>query len=212
MKSPSYCSSSRAEVCRVGYALNSKKLRRAASVRSDGKDGKISNVWRGGGLADILEIEPDMATVEELVQFALWDAEMEPDQPYFHVIIHKLTEDIDRVESIAKLKALDAYLTQHPSTIIVDPIAAVQKVVNRARTCQHLRSIETKLGAACPFSQPKFIIVNKEKNDEDVLKELAIQNMVFPLICKPLEACGTPNSHSMVQYSPMLIICLTLAL
>lgn len=49
------------------------------------------------------------------------------------------------------------------------------------------------------FSQPKFLIVTqKEKIHEIFLKS----NLRFPVICKPIEACGTPNSHSMVCLPP----------
>ena len=59
---------------------------------------------------------------------------------------------------------------------------------------------ETKItfaAATCPclFSQPKHLIV------EDVAQIRALfqaSGLVFPVICKPIEACGTPTSHSMV--------------
>ena len=48
----------------------------------------------------------------------------------------------------------------------------------------------------CPFSQPKFLIV------EDITRIVSLfraSPLVFPVICKPLEACGTPTSHAMVS-------------
>lgn len=92
------------QLCRVGYALNAKKLRRAASSPERRWGENVSHpVWRGGGLADILEIEPSAG---ELVQFIPWDPDTPPDsEPNFHVIIHKLTEDIES-EGSPKLKIL----------------------------------------------------------------------------------------------------------
>lgn len=196
--------SDNAKICRVGYALNAKKLRRAASVATAGEQpapqqqqsSRLGSPWRGGGLADILELEPSAG---ELVQFIPWDHETPLEcQPEFHVIIHKLTEDIDRVESSSKLQALEQYISQHPSTVIVDPIASVRKVVSRARTCFHLQSIENRLGNQCPFHQPNFLLVG-QCSDDELLAEVRAKNMSFPLICKPIEACGTPHSHQMVS-------------
>jgi hypothetical protein len=42
------------------------------------------------------------------------------------VIIHKLTEDIDRKESEEKIAALNAYLKARPKTEIVDSLDAVR--------------------------------------------------------------------------------------
>eukprot|EP00981_Chlorochromonas_danica_P010688 scaffold3341_cov165-Ochromonas_danica.AAC.3 len=141
-------------------------------------------------------MEPSEA---DSVQFEPWDADKPlSDQPRFHVIIHKLTEDIDRPEPSARLQALEEYLKRNPSTVIVDPISSVRKVVSRARTCSHLKSIEDRLQENCPFRQPNFLVIAKDDCDEVILKALTVRNMTFPLICKPVEACGTPNSHHMV--------------
>eukprot|EP01031_Cornospumella_fuschlensis_P047769 gene47769-58520_t len=143
------------EVCRVGYALNAKKLRRAASVTDEGSSKEKNsqttskssqNTWRGGGLADILELEPDSASPDELVQFIPYDFDTPVHEiPHFHVIIHKLTEDIDNPASLSKLASLEAYLRIHPTTIMVDPIHSVKKVINRYQTCQHLANIREKM-------------------------------------------------------------------
>ena len=122
-------------------------------------------------------------------------------QPEFDVIIHKLTEDIDRKESVEKINALNAYLAAHQQTLIVDPLEAVRKVISRARCCESLANIINKLGANCPFTQPRFILVDAEKeNLAGYIQQLmAAEGITFPVICKPVEACGTPNSHRMVR-------------
>jgi hypothetical protein len=193
-------------ICRVGYALNPKKLRRAVLAVAEGVDAgnkkeivREKHIWRGGGLADILELPPDGSLEEELVEFLPWDPDVPvSEQPEFDVLIHKLTEDIDRVESLPKLHALEEYLKAHPKTIIVDPLSCVRKVVSRARTCEHLSSLQQRLGERCPFTQPKHLLVSSSHSDQDILDELQKRSINFPVICKPMEACGTPNSHSMV--------------
>lgn len=153
--------------------------------------------WRGGGLADILEKNDNKDTV----QFTFWDPDIPLNQqPDFDVIIHKLTEDIDRVESLHKMNALQEYLASHPKTKIVDPIEHVRKVISRSRTCKHLQNIEFKLGDSCPFRLPKYVLID-EKNSlstDDILNLLKDEGITFPIICKPVEACGTANSHCMV--------------
>ena len=255
-------------ICRVGYALNAKKLRKgedsdkekSKSVHSlsDLFLGKSSgpackkrtetSIWRGGGLADIIS---DGEAIEG-VQFIPWDYEvpihqqviyflfdvhyfivslsiffspsherdliddlMSESQPTFHVIIHKLTEEIDRKGPSEKIFALQEYLRLHPATVIVDSFDAVHVVTNRARSCEALGRIiqrrylwfarpntnitTDRLSVSC-FSQPKFVVVQPEDHamgPDQIMRMMNEAGFSFPVICKPVEACGTPNSHSM---------------
>jgi len=122
-------------------------------------------------------------------------------QPHCDVIIHKLTEDIDNMakESVAKISALEEYLKAHPRTVIVDPVDSVRKVISRARTCSHLRNIEQRLGKDCSFAQPAHVIIEDGATPEDIAAKLVEHGLSFPIICKPIQACGTPNSHNMVS-------------
>lgn len=192
-------------LCRVGYALNAKKMRKSSldtntAINSNStaslKSGTTSE-WRGGGFADILEKNTDI----DVIQFGLWDPDVPLTlQPEFDVIIHKLTEDIDRIESTQKMNALQAYLSSHPQTRIVDPVDNVRKVVSRFRTCSHLDNIEMKLGNDCPFRQPKYLLIDEKQglSTDDILNLLSDKGITFPIICKPVAACGTENSHCMV--------------
>lgn len=120
-------------ICVVGYALNKKKLRKGdtdilsplppettniilEAPDSNCKAGdpchlihsSLSSVWKGGGLADLLHDREDAS-----VRFLPVDFDLPPDQqPAFHVIIHKLTEDIrgQDPESKSKLQFLADYL------------------------------------------------------------------------------------------------------
>jgi Inositol 1,3,4-trisphosphate 5/6-kinase ATP-grasp domain len=123
------------------------------------------------------------------------------------VIFHKLTEDIDRKESAEKIGALNAYLLSHPKTVIVDPLDAVTKVISRARCCQSLANI-IKKSDCNPFTQPRFVLIESEQEDlvDHILFLMAAEGFGFPVIIKPLEACGTPNSHRMVSRILILIL------
>lgn len=121
------------------------------------------------------------------------------------MIIHKLTEDLEssEPESAHKIDALSRYLDRNPRTAIIDSFSAVKTVVSRARTTlrlQHL--IETVPN--CAFKQPQFAIAPSPEMIRSVIRE---SNLSYPVICKPIEACGTPNSHSMVNGLHIDIIC-----
>jgi hypothetical protein len=183
---------------RVGYALNPKKLRKPIKTEKIKQQQVSSSTavrkWAGGGLADILA-EP---CLEDGLLFQAWDPEQLPEnQPFFHLIIHKLTEDIDREDSRGKIAALEMYLRHYPSCRLVDPLDAVRKVISRARTCQHLGAIESRLGNQCPFRQPRYLTVSEFDSVSTVRQRLADANFRWPVICKPIEACGTPKSHEM---------------
>jgi inositol-1,3,4-trisphosphate 5/6-kinase/inositol-tetrakisphosphate 1-kinase len=184
---------------RIGYALNPKKLRKPNLVsqeinNSSIRDPKIKAKWAGGGLADILT----QTELTDNLTFTPWDPELPPDQqPFFHVIIHKLTEDLDREESREKIEALQAYLRHWQHTILLDPLESVRKVISRARTCAHLSNIETRLGNQCPFRQPRYLIIEENDSVEKVKLQMRQLNLSMPVICKPIAACGTPSSHEM---------------
>lgn len=195
------CNSS---VVYVGYALNPKKLRKS-EVKTTGKTAE----WAGGGLADIVEpssIDPACSNDgNDHIVFSPWDSTIPPaSQTKFHVIIHKLTEDIEKEESKEKLLALERYLQTYPDTKIIDPIESVRKVTSRIRTIENLKYAQTTLGKKSPFSQPNFLHVTKEMSNPLIEELLQEKKISYPIICKPIEACGTPNSHSMVSSSFVL--------
>lgn len=180
---------SQARICKVGYALNAKKMRK--SFPESANIERVKRNWQGGGLSDILE------TLHEGIAFAPFEYDSTVKSvEAFDVIIHKLTEDLDSTEqeSILKVRAIDEYLLQHPSTVIIDPFPAVHKVISRARTCLTLQRLIDST-SKCPFSQPKFAIAESPAVIADFIRTSGLR---YPVICKPIEACGTPSSHSMV--------------
>jgi hypothetical protein len=118
------------------------------------------------------------------------------------VILHKLTEDLDAPKPRSvKLDGLEAYLADHPGTVVVDPVESVRNVVNRQRTCLCLQAIQRRLLQACPFGQPAFAVIEPPVFAPEVVDNEAVMRahgLVFPVICKPVKACGTPISHSMM--------------
>ena len=106
-------------------------------------------------------------------------------QPDFHIIIHKLTEDISSSSSSAssRLAHLTSYLSSHPSTVLCDSIDAVRHVITRDTTLRLLESIPEPL-----FAIPSYTLLPSPATGS---------NLSYPVICKPLEACGTPLSHQL---------------
>ena len=94
-----------------------------------------------------------------------------------------------------KIASLEKYLKFYKNVVIVDPIDSLRKVLSRSRTCLSLEQIIKKT-PQCPFNQPQFAVVDNANTIVSSMKERCIK---YPVICKPLEACGTPNSHSMVR-------------
>lgn len=210
--------------CVVGYALNAKKLRKSShdfpttssgtteppNSNDSGKRVKSEHYWTGGGLADILESNDTICGTpgSDAVTFVQLDHETPlASQPHCDVIIHKLTEDIDSTskDSIAKISALEGYLKAHPRTVIVDPVDSVRKVISRARTCSHLKNIEQRLGKDCSFAQPAYVIIEDSATPQEIAAKLVEHGLSFPIICKPIQACGTPHSHSMVRTLPAVL-------
>ena len=120
------------ESCIVGYALNKKKLRKSGAAVSDATDNDINKgvdrdstqtnshlsspqsqhqhlQWRGGGLADLLSDKYDTRVRFQPIDF---DMPME-EQPFFHVIIHKLTEDIRVQDTVVESKANLQFLSDY---------------------------------------------------------------------------------------------------
>lgn len=207
-------------ICLVGYALNTKKLRRSyCSQTSPDKITKESNIdivivddekklahaapWCGGGLADILS-----AGNSDGVQFQLWDPTiLMCNQPKFDVIVHKLTEDLSIESSdkdTEKIAALEQYLDANPNTRIVDSLDSVRTVVSRELTCKALERVSRVPG--CIVKQPNYFIYRMHTasgnecngRNDSLLERMLENNMSFPVICKPVVGCGTPSSHQMV--------------
>ena len=116
-------------------------------------------------------------------------------------MIHKLTEDVqsDDEESRLKVKALQLYLQRYPKSVIIDPLPCVKNIVSRSQVCHILDKIissTTMVPGDCFFTQPKYLIVDDVNS---LVEKVELSCLEYPVICKPIEACGTPNSHSMVK-------------
>ncbi len=206
------------DVCVVAYALNAKKMRASGCYSNNDNPKNINNMnglsnnsnnqykesnifnsinnenenskkWCGGGLSDILT-DKSFQNIQ-YVPFNINDHHVK-----YNCIIHKLTEEIDKEETISRIQNIEDYLHANPNCIIIDPFQSVMKVTSRAQTCLTLKRIieEAKIES---FKQPKFVIVNNV-NNKTIIEAMKENDIQFPVICKSIKACGTSDSHYMV--------------
>lgn len=197
----------------VGYAFNPKKLRRSNSPHRFTTNDRMMPLfekWSGGGLSDIVgnryPCDDEKTGIKQIVFSPFFNNNR--DDMNFDVILHKLTEDIDNLslESIEKLSKLKNYISQHPNTVVVDPIENVSAVVDRVKTTLRLDSLRRRLSTRCPFNVPTNLVLQNSDTltPNEILSHMISVNLSFPLICKHVEACGTPRSHEMVMVQLMI--------
>lgn len=148
------------------------------------------------------------------------------------MVIYKLS-DADKDDSHGQYLEMQEYIEQHPETVVIDPISAVHTVTSRLRTCDFLDNLVLSLrnkayqlnnvdkeGAygcdgphkfTSPFRQPEYAKVD---DIHQLRKCIASGKLTFPIICKPIHACGIPSSHLMVRIHLVLleyVICFVIA-
>ena len=183
---------------RVSYALNPKKMRESESRGN-------CNEWRGGGLADIISsVEGDIIFSPFDFTLNSYDQTITNNDNKIDLIIHKMTEELEQDGSKnEKLLAIEQYLQTHPNTILIDPLDAVKSVTSRQRCCYNLQHIIMNfniLHINYKLTQPKYFIINNisELESNHFLTLMKHESVSFPVICKPVTACGSPDAHSMV--------------
>lgn len=193
-------------VCNVGYALNQKKLRKSEGIEAVSADGNNSvPLWKGGGLADIIFGFTLNGEPIDDVKFIPFDFNSPEAQPYFDVIIHKLTEELEQSEPSEKIRLIEEYLASHPETVMMDPLAAVEVVTSRRRSCMHLDQISQEFEVGnnkYVLGQPKYFVIDDadDLQPSSFSKRMRLAGLHFPVICKPITACGSPEAHLMVRF------------
>ncbi|PIK60119.1 putative inositol-tetrakisphosphate 1-kinase [Apostichopus japonicus] len=126
------------------------------------------------------------------------------DQGPYDLIIHKLTDVITRAQdgdNKAKqmMSNLQEYVRKHPHVIVLDPINAVRKLMDRHQSYQIIqdcirRNKELKGKVAVPrFFEIKSSSISTQK----AAAALKCAQVSFPCVCKPSQAHGSVTSHKM---------------
>ncbi len=113
---------------------------------------------------------------------------------------------MDAEESRSQLNAIEAYLSAHPNTLLVDPLVNVRKITSRWRVVENLHLALTRqqnLSEIGSFRQPAHCLVNSLN---EFMGQMRSHALTFPVICKPVDACGTPQSHKMVRLFSLLFL------
>ncbi|KAJ8409072.1 hypothetical protein AAFF_G00240930 [Aldrovandia affinis] len=115
------------------------------------------------------------------------------------VIIHKLTDlileaDQNGTQALLLLQRVQDYIEAHPETIVLDPLPAIRTLLDRYRSYQLIRRIESCMQDD-RICSPPFMVLNSEYGP-DTLRQIEKNGITFPFICKTRVAHGT-NSHEM---------------
>ncbi|XP_029453695.1 inositol-tetrakisphosphate 1-kinase [Rhinatrema bivittatum] len=121
------------------------------------------------------------------------------DQGPLDVIIHKLTDvileaDQNDSQALRLVQGFQDYVDAHPETIILDPLPAIRTLLDRSKSYELIRRIETHMQDE-RICSPPFMELTSECGEETV-QLLEKNGLAFPFICKTKVAHGT-NSHEM---------------
>lgn len=149
---------------RFGYVLAPKK------VSSFIQDSLVNHAQEQG--IDLIPIDLNKSLIE---------------QGPFDCIFHKLYGPEWR-------KQLEEFSLQNPTTIIIDPIDAIEKLHNRISMLEVVNELKiTQENETIGVPLQIFI----QENSDSLLDHITRQGLDFPVIAKPLIANGTADSHQM---------------
>ncbi|OIT28116.1 PREDICTED: inositol-tetrakisphosphate 1-kinase 1-like [Nicotiana attenuata] len=149
---------------RFGYVLAPKK------VSSFIQDSLVNHAQQQG--IDLIPIDLNKPLIE---------------QGPFDCIFHKLYGPEWR-------KQLEEFSLQNPTSIIIDPIDAIEKLHNRISMLEVVNELKiTQENETIGVPLQIFI----QENSDSPLDHITRQGLDFPIIAKPLIANGTADSHQM---------------
>ncbi|XP_072285913.1 inositol-tetrakisphosphate 1-kinase-like, partial [Pyxicephalus adspersus] len=115
----------------------------------------------------------------------------------FDLIIHKLSDLLveagQDLTSHHHVQRLQVYLGTHPFTILLDPLPALQILLDRFQSYHLLRSLESRSQGVGGVFSPTCVELMTKRHD---VLALVRANLTFPIICKTRVAHG-PQSHEM---------------
>ncbi|XP_078714740.1 inositol-tetrakisphosphate 1-kinase-like isoform X1 [Lampetra fluviatilis] len=114
----------------------------------------------------------------------------------FRVILHKLTDllleaDQGNATSTNLVQRFQSYVDSHPETMLLDPLHAVRKLLDRCRSYDLIQELEIcRLERA--ISTPAFVRLNTS-DPEEMLALMRERNVTFPFVCKNIVAHGSAS-------------------
>ncbi|XP_061923968.1 inositol-tetrakisphosphate 1-kinase-like isoform X3 [Entelurus aequoreus] len=125
----------------------------------------------------------------------------------FHVIVHKLSDVIVEAEHDSQSQELlanfQSYVSAHSSTVLLDPLPAMTRLLDRFASYRIMSELHNSLREFCVFCVsdwriccPPYLDVHSSRDMASIQQEVTTQNLSFPLICKTRVAHGS-LSHEM---------------
>eukprot|EP01084_Bolivina_argentea_P014143 26448_1 len=204
-----YSSNNRKYVLRVGCAFMAKKMETMQSIikpRTKDTHRSSKEATAAPTHGGVIAVD-DMSVLFQTIQLDD-DVPLEA-QGRFDVILHKLSEDVfnraSNAKSRARLKLIEDYLRDRPNCIILDPFDSVQLVTNRANTLKILQTVAHEKEKMDPPQSalksfplvPPSVVMPAGTSTTEIIERVREECLSYPVICKPVHACGSAGSHSM---------------
>ncbi|EDV23677.1 uncharacterized protein TRIADDRAFT_57121 [Trichoplax adhaerens] len=114
----------------------------------------------------------------------------------FDVVIHKWSDLLAAPSDVSNLiYDLQNYFSNHPETIMLDPIASVCTLVDRSRTYAAVSEYSKEPNSCLHI--PNFVTIPENTDKHPILTLLKNAKIRFPIVCKPIVAHGSSLSHTM---------------
>jgi inositol-1,3,4-trisphosphate 5/6-kinase/inositol-tetrakisphosphate 1-kinase len=95
------------------------------------------------------------------------------------------------------MERLRKFISGHPDVAIIDPLESVEQVIDRTKVASLIDSSEFRGPSDFVCVTPKFVFAKEDLVQKWINEEEPIP-LRFPVICKPIKACGNRDSHQMV--------------
>jgi inositol-1,3,4-trisphosphate 5/6-kinase/inositol-tetrakisphosphate 1-kinase len=128
------------------------------------------------------------------------------EQGPFSVILHKLTDQMSRVQdgSMTHIDIFQLYTKQNPETIVIDPINNVMRLLDRRHQYTDVRDCDV-LETNYRYFIPSFVELTSSDVNEN--RRLLLENDVrFPIVCKPSVSHLFAMSPSSVEKEEQMAI------
>ena len=118
-------------------------------------------------------------------------------------ILHNFTDDIataDRDAGAARrLANFETLLASNPHAVLIDPLAGIRPLLNRADMQRTLADIihDFQIDAALP----KWVTIPANSSTPNITAALQAAGLCAPFLCKSEAACGVSYSHDMAVFS-----------
>lgn len=122
-------------------------------------------------------------------------------RPLRQVVVHRgATDSLLRQVDPAAAARFEVLRAISPSGLLVDPLAVMKTFADRGALCEAL----SEIGA--PVRQPAFFVwrggpCEIEAGQPGLLSHVRASALRFPLLCKPIAACGLPGAHDLTFVS-----------